>query len=223
MSETIILTLTEPRDPRDCLQQPLLPLCFPGGHLSIASLAVEHLYLADINDDPDREEEYDKGLNVWASCVRQLFEWFRIRLGGSGAELRYIQHGNFPGSFWNRAASKESWEIAWLEGPEPEKILSLSTFGADPIVWTSIGDLVERSEEKVLIPTDQLLELVRSGRIRWWMTHGYKEPYLVIYDVLSFTALASALQSGLSLPVLPMGETKFIPHRVRMHQRQERL
>lgn len=213
------LKLARPDNPNDCLAEPLMSLLKSPPW--IAYLTFDDLYLSDVNDDPDLENEYEAGLGLWTTCVRALFEalcrWsgdipVLISLSRKAALARFVDKliGN---------AAECEWTVQSSPLIHPELVQSMTTYGWEAAIWTALpgGEAAAISRGCMTMP--DLERLVRGGDALWWLSHGYKEPFLMGHTLsLTMAAVADMIRKEVGIPA-QVTEDPFVPHRVRLHRR----
>lgn len=213
------LKLARPDNPADCLAEPLLSLLQSPPW--VAYLTFDDLYLSDVNDDPDLEDEYEAGIDLWTACVQTLFEAFCRWSEGIPVWISLSRQSGLAGlvnKLTGRAAEGE-WTVQSSPLIDPELVQSMTTYGWEAAMWTALpdGEATVLSRGSMTMPA--LEQLVRGGDVAWWLSHGYKEPFLTGHTPsLTMAAVADLVQKEVGIPVQVMEES-FVPHRVRMHRR----
>jgi hypothetical protein len=214
-----MLKLAWPDNPDDCLAEPLLSLLQSPPW--VVYLTFGDLYLSDVNDDPDLENEYEVGLGLWTVCVRTLFEALCRWSGGIPVRVSLSRQAGLAelvGKLIGRAAVVE-WMVQPSPRIDPELVESMATFGWEAAIWTALpdGEAAALSRGSILMP--DLEQLIPRGDVPWWLSHGYKEPFLTGHTPsLSMAAVADLIRKEVRIPV-QVTEEPFVPHRVRMHRR----
>jgi hypothetical protein len=213
------LTLAHPADPADCLAESLLTLLHAPPW--VAYLTFGDLYLSDVNDDPNLENEYETGLDLWAASVPTLFEALCRWSGGTPAWISRTRKAGLAelADKLVGSAVEDEWTIQSSPHIDPALVYSMTTYGWAPAMWTSLqdGDAAALSQRSITVP--DLEPLVRGGDVPWWFTHGYKEPYLTGHiPSLSTAAMSGLVRKRVSVPV-QVTEEPFVPHRIRQHRR----
>jgi hypothetical protein len=213
------LTLARPANLDDCLAEPLLSLVQSPPW--VAYLTFRNLYLSDVNDDPDLEDEYEAGLDLWTACVQTLFEalcrWsggipVRISLSGQAGLAKLVD------KLIGRAAEGE-WTVQSSPRIDPELVQAMTTYGYEPAIWTALPEGEASALSRGSMRMSDLEQLVRVRGIPWWLSHGYKEPFLTGHTPsLSMAAVADLVRKEIRIPV-QVTEEPFVPHRVRLHRR----
>lgn len=213
------LKLARPANPADCLAEPLL------SHLQLPSwvayLTFGDLYLSDVNDDPDLENEYAAGLGLWASSVRILFEALCRWSGGIPVWIslsRTAGLAELADKLTGRVAEGE-WTVQSNPLIDPELVQSMTTYGWEAAMWTALPDGEAAAVSRGSMTLPDLERLVRGGDVPWWLSHGYKEPFLTGHTrSLIMAEVAELVRKEVGIPV-QVTEEPFVPHRVRLHRR----
>lgn len=213
------LKLARPDNPDDCLAEPLL------SHLQsppwVAYLTFGDLYLSDVNDNPDLENEYEAGLGLWAVSVRILFEALCRWSGGIPARISLSRQAGLAelvDKLTGRAAEGE-WTVQSSPLIDPELVQSMTIYGWEAAMWTALPDGEAAALSRGSMTMPDLEQLVRGGDVPWWLSHGYKEPFLTGHTPsLTMAAVADLVRKEVGIPV-QVTEEPFVPHRVRMHRR----
>jgi hypothetical protein len=209
------LMLARPDNPADCLAEPLLS-CLHSPPW-VAYLTFGDLYLSDVNDDPDLENDYEAGLVLWARSVQILFEALCCLSGGIPVRISLSRQAGLAGlvaKVTGRAAEGK-WTVQSSPLIDPELVQSMTTYGWEAAMWTALPD----GEAAAPITMRDLEHLVRRGDIPWWLSHGYKEPFLTGHTPsLTKGAVADLVRKEACIPV-QVTEERFVPHRVRLHRR----
>ena len=89
-----------------------------------------------------------------------------------------------------------------------DEISGLTTYGNVATLWSSVvGSGMSRAE------------LLQNDALPWWLSHGYKEPYLVGHaPTIDLAELTALIRDQTEHPV-EASPTLFVPHRIRIHQR----
>jgi hypothetical protein len=214
-----VLKLARPVNPDDCLVEPLL--AYLQALPWVAYLTIDDLYLSDVNDDPDREHEYEAGLGLWAASVQVLFDTLCRWSGGIPVRISLSKRGGLAERVnkWARGLAEGEWMVQSSPRIEPELVQSMTTYGWEAALWTALAD----GEAAVLFRGSmtmlELEHLVRGEAVPWWLSHGYKEPFLMGHTpALTIVAVADLIRKEVDMPV-QVAEVPFVPHRVRMHRR----
>lgn len=122
-----VLTVAEPADAAQCIPEPFT--AFADERVWILFLAVDGKYLADVNDDPDRADQYDAGLELWAAGVVEFLDML-----AGGACLQYSADVRHP-----RPMSEVPVET--VLGVDPEMVIGLASTGGQTTLWTSLDGM----------------------------------------------------------------------------------
>jgi hypothetical protein len=213
------LKLARPDNPADCLAEPLLS-CLQSPPW-VAYPTFGDLYLSDVNDDPDMENEYEAGLGLWAASVQILFEALCRWSGGIPVRISLSMQAGLSGlvdKLTGRAVEGE-WTVQSSPLIDPELVQSMTTYGWEAAMWTALPDGEATALSRGCITMCDLEHLVRRGDIPWWLSHGYKEPFLMGHTPsLTMAAVADLVRKEVSISV-QVTEYPFVPHRVRLHRR----
>lgn len=212
------LNFSCPDNAEDCLVEPLASLGVTSPWVTY--LTFRELYLSDVNDEPDMENEYEAGLGLWTACVRALFEALCRWSGGIPAWISLTRPTGLTvlvDKLIGRAAEYE-WTVQ--SGPliDPEFVQSMTTYGWEAAMWTALpdGEAAAVSRGSMILP--DLERLVRGGHLPWWLSHGYKEPFLTGHTrSLTMAAVAELVREEVGIPVR-VTEEPFVSHRVRLHR-----
>lgn len=208
-----------PDNPTDCLAKPLLPLLQSPPW--IAYLTLDDLYLSDVNDDPNLENEYEAGLDIWTVCVQTLSK--ALNYWSRGTPVRICLYKQSKLSWLVDKLTDRVTEIELIMKPspliDPEFVQSMTTYGWKAVIWTALSDGEDAAISPGSVTMADLERLVRESDVPWWLSHGYKEPFLVGHTPsLTIAAVADLVRKEASIPV-QIAEEPFVPHRVRMHRR----
>jgi hypothetical protein len=207
-----------PEDPADCIPEPLAR--WGRASLWTAYLTFGDLYLADVNDDPELEDVHEKGLDLWPASVRGVFEVLRGWFGGTGVDITLTARSGLPGlvdALTGRTAA-DAWAVQAAPRFEEEFVHSLATYGWRPAIWTALPAGEAARVSGGFLTTADLERLVESGGVSWWLSHGYKEPFVAGYTPsLAVADVAAMIGRARDVPVRVTGDP-FVPHRVRLHR-----
>ena len=128
-----VITFARPAEPTDCVPPPVATLLGHPGNLRVAYLRLGASPLADLNDDPDEEENYDRGLDLWVGCVQQLFAACAERWGGRPVQLAMNAASR------RVIGARHEWAVEQTETIDRTTILSMTDFAWDPVLWTSLA------------------------------------------------------------------------------------
>jgi hypothetical protein len=208
-----------PTSPADCLDEPLLSYLLSPPW--VAYLTFGDLYLSDVNDDTDLENEYEAGLVLWAASVRILFEALCRWSGGISVWISLSRRAGLAGladKLTGRAVESE-WTVQSRPLITPDLVQSMTTYGWAAAMWTALPDGKAAALSRGSMRMPDLEQLVRGGDITWWLSHGYKEPFLTGHTPsLTMSAVADLVRKEVGIPV-QFTEEPFVPHRVRLHRR----
>ena len=121
------LVLARPESVEDCVAEPFRPLV--RSPLWVAYPTYGRRYLADVNDDPDRESEYDTGLGRWVELVQALLRALFLRSGGRPVQI------SVPTTGADRDRTVE--EVGTVD---PDMVEGLTTYGGTAMMWTSLPE-----------------------------------------------------------------------------------
>lgn len=216
MTGDYTLKLASSANPADCLAEPLLSYLHSPPW--VAYLTLGELYLSDVNDEPDLENEYEAGMGIWATSVQRLFETLCRWSGGIPVHISLSRKAGLTDKLFGRAAEDE-WTVQSSPLIDPELVQSMSSFGWEAAMWTTLPDGEAATLSKGTMRVSDFEQLLRRGAVSWWLSHGYKEPFLVGHTaLLTRAALANLVRREVGIPV-QVNEEPFIPHRVRVHRR----
>jgi len=149
--------------------------------------SVNGIYIEDVNDDPDRADEWYAAEETWLDRAYAAHQ--KLIAGESGFAMRVSRR-------------HRGW-IATVEAEVPREMLSaLASFGTDPVLWTTLPE--PRSFGSDLDLARVLQDVPR------WLVHGYKEPFLVIGTREPVAVIAQILDAAIT-------SSPFCPHRARTH------
>jgi hypothetical protein len=118
------LTIAKPADAAQCVPEPFTTLA--DDRVRILFLAVGGQYLADVNDDPDRADEYDAGLEMWAAGV--------VKLCGMLADGPCLQ---YSADVRHRRPRTEV-PVETVRRVDPEMIVGLASIGGQTTLWAAL-------------------------------------------------------------------------------------
>lgn len=210
------LTLAQAETPGDCIAEPFLQLVrLPSW---VAYLTFERRYLEDVNDDPDMEDEYGVGLTLWVERVQQLHSTLCRQFGGTPVQISVFSQGRMKRlvDMLTRSVDQEL-TVQAVNTIDPEILYRMTTYGGEATMWTSLPGEARSYGLGESMPA--LGELIRERALPWWISHGYKEPFLAgDTRMLTVTAMARLIQTEVGIPV-EVADEAFVPHRVQMHRR----
>ncbi len=186
MTPVFGLRCAHPECLMDCLHHDLHSLVAHRPALILYG-ALDGIYLEDVNDDPDRADEWAAGDDQWLDRVGLAYRTFARRAVDTPMRVTRLGRG-------------------WIAVPEPEiprdMLSALAGFGTDPILWAGLtGPCRFASGRDLAAALDQA---------PWWIAHGYKEPFLLIGTREPIESMARALDAAID-------RSPFRPHRLRAH------
>lgn len=192
------LSFARPSAPEDCLPDQTAELATPGDHLWMIWLRLDGLPLADLNDIPGREDDYDYELRIWISCLRCLLGALSSWSGGSVSELVARRSG------WRG----ELWRLQGRADLSTERLLSMSSFGWPPTLWCAAPVPRETSPQA-------LKSLLQNEDRGWWSSHGFKEPFAALWTNSSPFDLLESRVAQLPAEIV-VDDVPFESHRFRV-------
>jgi hypothetical protein len=121
------LVVARPENLALCLPEPFASVV--DGPALILFVGVDGRYLADVNDDPDGEDDYDLGLKLWATCVVALYDLLAGTTGGTGLQ--------FDADVARRRGSAGHVSVQARATIDRAMILGLSSMGGQATMWTA--------------------------------------------------------------------------------------
>lgn len=203
--ETYSVRIAQPADAADCVAEAALSLAWAA--LWIAYPTIGAAYLSDLNDDPEREDEYGEGLERWVASVQAIFGTLLALAPGTPLQLAASTQGG-------------RWTAEAISSIDPELVEAIASFGSAPTLWTVVPQAAGELNVRGAISTYEVQRLIRP--IGWWIAPGYKEPFLVGHTPsVTAEAVADDVRQRSQLPI-GLSDDLFVPHRVRMHWRGAR-
>lgn len=184
----------------------------------IVYLSIGDTYLDDANDIPQLEAAYTQGLATWTNFIPELFATITAWSGGKPFMASYKESSPWHWlreTLLGKRVSPQAWEVAIQTTMTSELVYSMTTYGWYPVLWSSFT--METIPKYAT--TQALRQLLNHSKNSWWMTHGYKEPYILIaYHSERMNDLVNLLEKATNLPVHYAIKDSFVPHRIRIHQ-----
>ena len=152
-----------------------------------------------------------------ADLFESLYRWS----GGIPVRISLSRHAGLAelvDKLTGRAVEGE-WTVQPSPLINPELVQSMTTYGWEATMWTALPDGEAAALSRGSMTMPDLEQLVRGGNVPWWLSHGYKEPFLTGYTPsLTMVAVADLVRKEVGIRVQAT-EEPFVPHRVRMHRR----
>jgi hypothetical protein len=197
------VVLAPPESVEDCVPEPFLPLVRVPPWVAYPTLG--RRYLADVNDEPDLDVEYDLGLGRWVEVVRSLLRALFLRSPGRPVQISVpVQARAGQAAPGAGGGADRALPVGEPGNLDPDLLDGLTTYGGAATMWTSLPGAAS------VVTTSMLAESAP-----WWVSQGYKEPFLVAH----VPALGELINAQARVWVEQAGDP-FVPHRIRMHRRR---
>lgn len=183
MSNKFEFVCARPEHVAECVHDALVPFVAHRAAVVIYG-ALAGVYLEDVADDPERVDEWAAGDELWLDRAQSAYR--AIVSIAPGSPVRVYRRRN-------------NWALAAAPVIPREMLSALSSFGTDPLLWTTI------TESPGAIDASRLMRLL--DRAPFWMAHGYKESHLTLGTRESLRSIARII--GAHAVDVP-----FRPHRV---------
>jgi hypothetical protein len=147
------------------------------------------------------EDEFNLGNDLWPTCVERVL----------GVLSR--AHPDAPFSLTVSGSDVQVDRMASSPEIDPDEIDGLTTYGNVATMWGAISN--NRTQL-----SDISLEGIRTeANLAWWVSHGYKEPFLIGDSLSSLVGEDHAFVVNDATIRVEQTADLFVPHRIRMHKR----